>query len=88
MYETTTLSPPTPHTTHTVTDVERDSAGCDNMAVDPPVAMTSCSLVVHCILAGEPYAPLIIPPGNSRGVCVCVGGGGRGWCEEAMYQRL
>ena len=41
MYEAVTLSPPTPHTTHTVTDVERDSAGCDKMAVDPPVAMTT-----------------------------------------------
>ncbi len=75
MYETITLTPPTPHTTHTVTDVERDSAGCDKMAVDPPVAMTT---------ATEPGRPLQTSwkklcssdhPTRQLSKCVCVGVG-------------
>ncbi len=76
VYKTITLSPA--HTTHTVTDVERDSEDCDNIAVDIPVAMDT---------AAEPCCPFTrqLP----RCVCVCVWGvcvcEGVGW---VMYQRL
>ncbi len=66
------------HTTHTVTDVERDSAGCDKMTVDLPVAMATRAGRRQ---AGGNCAPPILPPDNSQGVCGC----GCGQCTNDCH---